>query len=53
MAEHPRVLVYDDDEAILRLLSEVLAPNYDVRTTHDPRQAFDLLPTFQRENLLC
>ncbi len=37
------ILVIDNDEAILQLIQDVLAPDYEVVTTNDPHQVLDLL----------
>jgi phosphoserine phosphatase RsbU/P len=43
----PRILVVDDEPAILRSVERVLSPPYHVACTHLPREAVGLADTFQ------
>jgi CheY-like chemotaxis protein len=42
-AARPRILVVDDEEAILETMSFTFEDDYDVQTSTDPRRALDLL----------
>ncbi len=44
---HPRILVVDDEPAILRSVERVLSPPYQVACTHLPREAVGLADTFE------
>ena len=39
----PRILVVDDEEAILETMSFTFEDDYEVHTSSDPRRALDLL----------
>ena len=43
----PRILVVDDEPAILRSVERVLSPPYQVACTHSPREAVGLADTFE------
>ena len=43
MPNPPRILIIDDDETILELLRDTLAPTYYVATAHDSLEAVELL----------
>ncbi len=43
MDNRPSILVVDDDEAILRLLTDSLSDQYEVKTASDVLEAADLL----------
>jgi len=48
-----RILVLDDDDAILKALEEALAYlNYDVKTIADPKHLFELIETYRPDLLL-
>ena len=44
-APRPRILVVDDEEAILETMSFTFEDDYEVHTANDPRRALDLLDT--------
>ena len=39
----PRILVVDDEEAILETMSFTFEDDYEVHTSNDPRRALDVL----------
>ena len=43
--ERPRILVVDDEEAILETMAFTFEDDYEVHTSTDPRRALDLLDT--------
>lgn len=43
MPAQPRILVIDDDETILDLLSDALSPEYQVATAHDALEGVELM----------
>lgn len=48
----PRILVIDDDPAILELVTQILTPQYTVKTTEDWLDGTDLLTTRRFELLI-
>ena len=53
MAKQPKILVIDDDPAVLDLLRRKLAAHYLVIVTNDARKAVDLAHEHRPDAILC
>lgn len=53
MGEAKKILLIDDDQAVLAYLMAKLAPHYALVSTTDPHQAVDLAKAEQPDLVLC
>ena len=53
MSERPRLLLIDDDRAVVDLLVAKLSPRYEMLFTTDPRQASAMARTELPDLILC